>query len=106
VRISHGTPFRVACEEGALLGRNIVPVGLGGTWPGPDLFEWMGSAGFRWHTMDEIVERGVSACRARELTLRAADVVEVSRRTTKRGSRRSPRSAWPSRSWPGPPPAA
>jgi agmatinase len=61
VRISHGTPFRVACEEGALLGRNIVQVGLRGTWPGPDLFEWMRAAGFRWHTMYEIVERGVSA---------------------------------------------
>jgi agmatinase len=59
VRLSHGTPFRVACEEGALLGRNIVQVGLRGTWPGPDLFEWMCSAGFRWHTMDEIVERGL-----------------------------------------------
>ena len=58
VRISHGTPFRVACEEGALKGGNIVQVGLRGTWPGPELFEWMRSAGFRWHTMDEIVERG------------------------------------------------
>ena len=34
-------------------------VGLRGTWPGPELFEWMRSAGFRWHTMDEIVERGL-----------------------------------------------
>ena len=59
VRISHGTPFRVACEEGALKGGNIVQVGLRGTWPGPELFDWMRSAGFRWHTMDEIVERGL-----------------------------------------------
>jgi agmatinase len=59
VRLSHGTPFRVACDEGALLGANIVQVGLRGTWPDPELFEWMRSAGFRWHTMDEIVERGM-----------------------------------------------
>jgi agmatinase len=59
VRISHGTPFRVAYEEGALKGGNIVQVGLRGTWPGPELFEWMRSAGFRWHTMDEVVERGL-----------------------------------------------
>jgi agmatinase len=59
VRISHGTPFRVAYEEGALRGGNIVQVVLRGTWPGPELFNWMRSAGFRWHTMDEIVERGL-----------------------------------------------
>jgi agmatinase len=61
VRISHGTPFRVANEEGALKGANIVQVGLRGTWPGPELFGWMRSAGFRWHTMDEVVERGLVA---------------------------------------------
>ena len=60
VRVSHGTPFRLACEEGALIGGNIVQVGLRGTWPGPDLFEWMRSAGFRWHTMYDVVERGLT----------------------------------------------
>jgi agmatinase len=60
VRISHGTPFRVAVDEGRLRGANIVQVGLRGTWPGPELFEWMRSEGFRWRTMDEIVERGLT----------------------------------------------
>jgi agmatinase len=60
VRISHGTPFRVAVEEGRLRGANIVQVGLRGTWPGPELFDWMRAEGFRWHTTDEIVERGVA----------------------------------------------
>ncbi len=59
VRVSHGTPFGVAVEEGALLGHNIVQVGLRGTWPGPEGFEWMSEQGFRWHTMDEIAERGL-----------------------------------------------
>ena len=45
VRISHGTPFRVAVEEGALLGANIVQIGLRGTWPGPEDFAWMRGAG-------------------------------------------------------------
>jgi arginase family enzyme len=59
VRVSHGTPFRVAVEEGHLLGGNIVQVGLRGTWPGPEEFDWMRAQGFRWHTMDEIGERGL-----------------------------------------------
>jgi agmatinase len=61
VRISHGTPFRVAVEEGALLGANIVQIGLRGTWPGHEDFAWMRDEGFRWHTMDEIDERGLDA---------------------------------------------
>lgn len=60
VRISHGTPFRVAVEEGVLRGGQIVQVGLRGTWPGPDEFEWMRTEGFRWHGMHEIEERGVA----------------------------------------------
>ena len=60
VRISHGTPFRVAVEEGCLRGANIVQVGLRGTWPGPEDFDWMRDQGFRWHTMDEVVERGLA----------------------------------------------
>ena len=61
VRISHGTPFRVAVDEGALNGANIVQIGLRGTWPAPEDFDWMRGAGFRWHTMDEIDERGLDA---------------------------------------------
>jgi agmatinase len=60
VRVSHGTPFRVAVEEGVAAGSNIVQLGLRGTWPGPDLFDWMREQGFRWHTMDTIVERGLT----------------------------------------------
>jgi agmatinase len=60
VRVSHGTPFRVAVEEGWLAGGNVVQVGLRGTWPGPEGFDWMRAQGFRWHTMDEIVERGLT----------------------------------------------
>jgi agmatinase len=59
VRVSHGTPFRVAVEEGYLLGGNVVQVGLRGTWPGPQDFDWMRAQGFRWHTMDEIGKRGL-----------------------------------------------
>ena len=61
VRLSHGTPFRVAVEEGVLRGSQIVQVGLRGTWPAPEDFEWMRGEGFRWHTMNEILQRGLTA---------------------------------------------
>ncbi len=40
-------------------GDNIFQIGLRGTWPNPLEFDWMRSVGFRWRTMDEIVERGL-----------------------------------------------
>jgi agmatinase len=57
----HGTPFHHAVRDGHLDGHNIVQVGLRGAWPFPEDFEWMRTSGFRWHTMGEIVERGIAA---------------------------------------------
>ena len=57
----HGTPFHHAVRDGHLDGHNIVQVGLRGAWPFPEDFEWMRSVGFRWHTMGEVVERGIAA---------------------------------------------
>ena len=85
VRISHGTPFRIACDEGALKGGNVVQVGLRGTWPGPELFEWMRSAGFRWHTMDEIVERGLVPVVSEAI----GEVAAAAPRLSDRGHRRA-----------------
>jgi len=59
VRVSHGTPFRVAVEDGHLDGHNVVQIGLRGTWPAPEDLAWMREQGFRWHTMDEIDTRGL-----------------------------------------------
>ncbi len=55
----HGVPFHRAVIDGHLDGRNIVQLGLRGAWPWPEDFQWMREAGFRWHTMSEIVERGI-----------------------------------------------
>jgi agmatinase len=55
----HGIPFHKAVVDGHLDGRNIVQVGLRGAWPFPEDFQWMREAGFRWHTVGEIVERGI-----------------------------------------------
>jgi agmatinase len=57
----HGVPFHHAVRDGHLDGHNIVQVGLRGAWPFPDDFEWMRRVGFRWHTMGEVVERGIAA---------------------------------------------
>jgi agmatinase len=55
----HGVPFHQAVVDGHLNGRNIVQIGLRGAWPFPEDFQWMREAGFRWHTMGEIIERGI-----------------------------------------------
>jgi agmatinase len=55
----HGVPFHKAVIDGHLEGHNIVQIGLRGAWPFPEEFQWMREAGFRWHTMGEIIERGI-----------------------------------------------
>ncbi len=61
---SHGTPMRRLIESGAVEGRHFVQIGLRGYWPGADAFAWMREQGMRWHTMDEIWERGIKAVMA------------------------------------------
>ena len=58
---NHGTPFYLGVVEGAVRGANIVQIGLRGAWPYPHEFQWMREQGFRWHTMDEIDDRGLPA---------------------------------------------
>jgi agmatinase len=61
---SHGTPMRRLIESGAVPGRNFVQIGLRGYWPPQETFEWMLEQGMRWHTMQEIWERGLRAVMA------------------------------------------
>ncbi len=56
--ISHGRPIRRLIEEGHVLGKNYIQVGLRGYWPGEDGFRWMREQGFRYHTMAEIEADG------------------------------------------------
>ncbi len=58
---SHGTPMRRLIESGAVMGRHFVQVGLRGYWPPAETFEWMAEQEMRWHTMNEVYERGLSA---------------------------------------------
>lgn len=56
----HGTPFRSAIERGHLRGDAIYQIGLRGTWPGPELFQWMREQGMRLATMADVDERGLA----------------------------------------------
>jgi len=57
--LSHGTPFYRGASEGFMRGDHIVQIGLRGAWPFPEEFQWMRERGFRWHTMGEVLERGL-----------------------------------------------
>lgn len=65
--ISHGQPIRRLINEGHVLGKNYIQVGLRGYWPGEDGFQWMREQGFRYHTMAEIEKDGWAAVMERVL---------------------------------------
>lgn len=65
--ITHGKPIRRLVEEGHILGKNYIQVGLRGYWPGADGFEWMRKHGMRYHTMVEIERDGWPAVMQRVL---------------------------------------
>ena len=77
---SHGTPMRRLIESGAIPGTHFVQVGLRGYWPPKDVFDWMRAQGMRWHTMDEIWQRGFKAVmdNAVNEALSAADHLYIS----------------------------
>ena len=56
--ITHAQPVRRLVEDGHVLGRNYIQVGLRGGWPGPEGFEWMRKHELRYHTMAEIERDG------------------------------------------------
>jgi len=56
--ISHGQPVYRLIEEGHVLGKNFIQVGLRGYYPNKESFEWMRKQGFRYHTMAEVEKRG------------------------------------------------
>ena len=65
--ITHGKPIRRLIEEGHILGKNYIQVGLRGYWPGEEGFAWMREQGMRYHTMVEIERDGWPAVMQRVL---------------------------------------
>lgn len=65
--ISHGQPIRRLIDDGHVLGKNYIQVGLRGYWPGEDGFEWMRENDMRYHTMVEIERHGWDAVMERIL---------------------------------------
>ena len=65
--ISHAQPVSRLVEEGHVLGRNYIQVGLRGYWPGEEGFEWMRENNMRYHTMAEIERDGWPAVMERIL---------------------------------------
>jgi agmatinase len=65
--ISHGRPIRRLIEDGHILGKNYIQVGLRGYWPGEEGFEWMREQDMRYHTMAEIERQGWDAVMERVL---------------------------------------
>ena len=56
--ISHAQPIRRLVDDGHILGKNYIQVGLRGYWPGEKGFNWMRENGMRYHTMAEIERDG------------------------------------------------
>ncbi len=65
--MTHAQPVYQLVEEGHVLGRNYIQVGLRGYWPGEEGFRWMRGHGMRYHTMAEIERDGWPAVMERIL---------------------------------------
>ena len=65
--ITHAQPVRRLVDDGWVLGKNYIQVGLRGGWPGEDGFQWMRKNNFRYHTMAEINRDGWAAVMPRVL---------------------------------------
>ncbi len=65
--ISHAQPIRRLVDDGHILGRNYIQVGLRGYWPDEEGFNWMREKDMRYHTMAEIERDGWDAVMDRVL---------------------------------------
>ncbi len=65
--LSHGQPVARLFEEKLVPGKNFIQVGLRGTWPSNEGFEWMRENGLRYHTMAEVELKGWEAVMERAI---------------------------------------
>lgn len=77
-KLTHGTPFRRAVEEGLLDPRRIVQIGIrGSTYDGEDR-EFAAAVGVRIVTIEELMDRGPDAVMAEARTIVGAAPVYIS----------------------------
>lgn len=60
-RLTHGTPFRRAIEDGVLDPKRTIQIGLRGTLYSRDERDWGKAQGITMLTMEEVAERGIAA---------------------------------------------
>ncbi|WP_204320559.1 arginase family protein, partial [Klebsiella pneumoniae] len=58
-RLTHGTPFRRAVEDGVLDPRRMVQIGIRGSLDSADERDWALAQGIRIVTLEEAVGRGL-----------------------------------------------
>jgi guanidinopropionase len=58
-KLTHGTPFRRAIEDGVLDPKRMVQIGIRGTMYSTDERDWALSQGIRIIDMEEVVEKGI-----------------------------------------------
>ncbi|KQP25225.1 agmatinase [Methylobacterium sp. Leaf102] len=63
-RLTHGTPFRRAIEDGVLDPGRMIQIGLRGSVDGADELDWARAQGVRIVPMDEVAMRGLPAVAA------------------------------------------
>jgi guanidinopropionase len=60
-RLTHGTPFRRAIEDGVLDPRRMVQIGLRGSTDSADELDWALAQGVRIVPMEAVIDRGLPA---------------------------------------------
>jgi len=65
--LTHGAPVYRAVKEGHVRGQDYIQVGLRGSWPGAEGFEWMRDNGMSYYTMPTVEKYGWAATMERVL---------------------------------------
>ncbi|MEM6678218.1 MAG: agmatinase [Pseudomonadota bacterium] len=68
-RFHHGAPFKIAVDEGLLLPKQVVQIGIRGSLFAPETWAFSYESGMRVMQIEEVEERGWRACMAEALEI-------------------------------------